>query len=193
MPGALFSVGLNGFTQSGTFTMAPYVPTAYKLAGPSYTPASHPVLEIVLAQQVGTVAFDPANSLGLAAPKIALVLDLGAGNATGHIDADTLALFYTLQTGQPSTLSGTLRTALATPVSDQAAASQAFIAQNILFVPSNHFQINGCALASVNCVLTSLFPQIPIGNPFKDLAIGRFNDPLDDPDLLLPNVSDRDY
>ena len=193
MPGALFSVGLNGFTQSGTFTMAPYIPTAYKLSGQSYTPANHPVLEIVLTQQLGTVAFDPGASLGLAAPKIALVLDLGAGNTTGHIDADTLALFYTQQTGVPSTLFGTLRTALGTPVADQAAASQAFIAQNIIFVPSNHFQINGCALSSVNCVLTALFPQIPIGNPFKDLAIGRFNDPLDDPDLLLPNVSDRDY
>jgi filamentous hemagglutinin len=193
VPGALFNVGAGGFTQTGTFTMAAYTPTAYKLSGPSYTQANHPVLEIVLTNQTGAIAFDPATTLGLMAPKVSVIVDIGTGSATGNINADTLALFYTQQTGLPSIFTGTLRTALGIPVTGQAAASQAFIAQNILYVPSNHFQMNGCALSSVNCVLTSLFPQVIVANPFKDIAFGRFADPLDDPDLLLPNVSDRDY
>ena len=193
MPGALFTAGLGGFTQTGTFTMQPYTPTAYKLSGPAYTPATHPVLDIVLSAQTGTIAFDPATGKGLAAPKVAIVLDVGAGNATGRIDADTLALFYTQQTGPSSYLTGTLRTALGIAVSDQAAATQAFIAQNGNYVPSNHFQMNGCALSSVNCVLTSLFPQVIVTNPFKDIVFARIADSLDDPDLLLPNVTDRDY
>ena len=193
MPGALFNAGLGGFTQTGTFTMQPYAPTAYKLSGASYTPAIHPVLDIVLTGGAGTIAFDPLTSVGLAAPKVAVVIDVGTGNATGHIDADTLALFYTQQAGLPTGLFGTLRTSSGNPVSDQAAATQAFIAQNANYVPSNHFQMNGCALSSVNCLLTSLFPQAIVTNPFRDLMVGRFSDPLDDPDLLLPNVSDRDY
>ena len=193
MPGALFNAGLGGFTQTGTFTMQPYTPTAYTLSGALFTPATHPVLEIVLTGRAGTIAFDPLTSAGLAAPKVAVVTDVGAGNATGHIDADTLALFYTQQVGLPTGLFGTLRTRIGGSVSDQAAATQAFIAQNANYVPSNHFQMNGCALSSVNCLLTSLFPQGIVANPFRDLMIGRFSDPLDDPDLLLPNVSDRDY
>ncbi len=193
VPGALFTAGLGGFTQSGTFTMQPYTPTAYKVPATAYATAAHPVLEIILSAHAGTIAFDPATAKGLVAPKVAIVLDVGTGNSTGRINADSLALFYTQLTGLPTALLGTLRTAQGVAVSDQAAATQAFIAQSGNYVPSNHFQMNGCALSSVNCVLTSLFPQIPITNPFKDLMIGRFSDPLDDPDLLLPNVSDRDY
>ena len=78
-------------------------------------------------------------------------------------------------------------------VSDSSAASQAFISLNNAYIPSNHFQMNGCAVSSVNCVLVSSIQQIPILNPFKEIEIGRITDRFDDPELLLPNVSDRDY
>ena len=191
--GAHFEVGVGGFKQTGTFTIAQYAPTSYTLSGLIYPTVAYPlqVLEIVLSGQSGAVAFDPTK--GLSAPTTSLVLNIGNGSASGRIDADTLALFYTGLVGPPSSMTGTLRTALHVAVSDQSAATQAFIAQNGNYVPSNHFQMNGCALSSVNCVLTSLFPQIPVINPFRDLILGRLTDPLDDPDLLLPNVSDRDY
>jgi hypothetical protein len=120
-------------------------------------------------------------------------LTLGSGNATGRINVDDLAIFYSTASGSATSLVGTLRTATGESVSDQSAASQAFVAQNDVYVPSIHFQINNCAISSISCIVIPPFAVIPILNPLKDLFVDYFSDDTDDPDLLLPNVSDRDY
>jgi hypothetical protein len=151
----------------------------------------HPDLDIRLTAGSGTIAFDPTS--GLFAPTTNLLLTIGTGNATGRINADTVALFYSGQPVTPTLLTGTLHTATGAPVSAQSAASEGFVAENGVYAPNIHFQINSCAISSINCVVIQPFSGIPIINPFTDLSIGFFDDQLDDPDLLLPNVSDRDY
>ena len=179
-PGAHIQVGPEGFQQDGLLTVKAYS---------SFT--IHPVLDIRLAAGVGTIVLDPPNLVS--GPTMTLILHVGGGNATGNLNADSLAIFYTSLNGLPTVLNGTLHTIGGLAVSDSSAASQAFVGLNGTYVPSNQFQMNGCAVSSVNCVLVSSIQQIPILNPFKDIEIGRSTDRFDDPELLLPNVSDRDY
>ena len=54
------------------------------------------------------------------------------------------------------------------------------------------FRINGCAIASVNCVLIPI-QSIPAANPLNNFVIGSIFDPTDQDDLLLPLVSDEVY
>jgi hypothetical protein len=54
------------------------------------------------------------------------------------------------------------------------------------------FRINGCPIASVNCILLT-FQGLPAANPLNNFAIGSIFDPTDQDDLLLPLVSDEVY
>lgn len=185
--GAHFLVGAAGFTQSGVLSVLPF--NAATAAGSVAT--THPALDIRLTTGGGTIAFDQAQ--GLSASSTSLLVTLGdTGSATGRINADDLVVFYTGTFGAATSLFGTLHTASGAPVSDTAAASQAFIARDGQFVPSNHFQVNACAITAVNCVLISPFSVVPVVNPLKDLPSAFAGGQVDDPDLLVPNVSDRD-
>ena len=158
-PGAHFLVGTGGFQQNGLLTVQSYV--APNSVGAVTT--VHPDLDIRLTTGSGTIAFDP--TVGLVAPTTDLLLTIGTGNATGRINADALALFYSGQPVTPTLLSGTLRTATGDPVSDQSAASEGFVAQNNAYAPNTHFQINSCAISSINCVVIPAFSGVPIINP----------------------------
>ncbi len=106
--------------------------------------------------------------------------------------ADTIAVFYTGTSGNPTNLLATLHTSAGIAVSGQAAASEAFIALDRIFIPSNHFQVNACSFSSINCVTIPPFASVPIFNPLRDLPTEFLTDESDDPDLLIPNVSDQE-
>ncbi|HVY13687.1 MAG TPA: hypothetical protein VHB27_00565, partial [Rhodopila sp.] len=186
-PGAHILTGTGGFTQTGFLDVLPYTATT----GEGSVVTVHPELDIRLTQGGGLVSFDPLQ--GLNAPTTSLLLSLGdTGRAQGKILADSLAVFYLNTIGGPTQLSATFFTAGGVEVAGQAAASQSFIAKNGLFVPSNHFQVNACAVSSINCILISPFATLPLINPLKDLPTDFLSEEDNDPDLLIPNVSDRE-
>ena len=184
-PGAHFYVGAAGFHQIGLLTVMS--------DGTVSSPKATSWLDFVLTGGTGQIDLDPPSPQGVSAPNTTIFLHLGtAGYATGVINADALAIYYSSPGARPTILTATLRTLQGVPVSDSSAASQAYISFNGVYIPSNQFQVNGCAVSSVNCVLVSSVQQVPILNPFKDIEIGRITDRFDDPELLLPNVSDLD-
>lgn len=123
----------------------------------------------------GTVRFG-----NLVAPRTNLVLDLGAGFATGPIDVNSLLV---LGNGGGTSLSG---------IVNNFGGSQAAGVSIIAPISATNYRINSCVIASVNCVL---IPQetAPVSTPSHDLTIATPRQDEDDPDLVVPNVSDRDY
>ena len=54
------------------------------------------------------------------------------------------------------------------------------------------FQVNSCAIGTVNCIVLPL-EILPLGNPLEEFSIGSLFGSDDDDDLFLPLVSRRDY
>jgi hypothetical protein len=155
------------------------------------TVTTHPELDIRLTNGAGTISFDFTG--GLNAPTTSLLLSLGDnGSAAGKVVADDIAVFYTGTNGNATQLLATLFTSAGVQVVGQAAASQAFIAKDGQFIPSNHFQVNACSISSINCVLISPFATVPVVNPLANLPTEFLTDESDDPDLLIPNVTDQE-
>jgi len=131
---------------------------------------------------VGDVAFDLTN--GLNGPGTTLIIDvLGAGTVTGNMAVKGLFVGYPEGITATVNLSGSVD-----GLAGDAAASAAAIAPQ----QNTHFRFNSCAIASVNCIVIPA-QSVPPMNAAQDLNIGNFRDSDDDSDLLLPNVSDRDY
>ena len=108
------------------------------------------------------------------------------GTVTGNLDAGSLLV---LGAGGSANLFGT--------VAGQTLFGAAYVSQiNPAF--SQSYQINNCAIASISCVATQgsfIYPQSflrpdIISQDVIDLSPTRDRD---DPTLLLPNISDRDY
>ena len=116
----------------------------------------------------------------LSGPSAELILFTGPGTATGQINVGDLFVFggagATNLTGTVSGLNGS------------AAARASLIAPQ----PNTNYRINGCPIRSVNCILLPLATVAPT-DPLQDLTIGQARDDEDDDDVLLPNVSDKDY
>jgi hypothetical protein len=123
----------------------------------------------------GAVAFT-----NLTAPRTNLILNLGAGFATGTIDVNSLLI---LGNGGGAALVGTV---------ENFGGSQAAGVSVIAPLAASNYRINSCVVSSVNCVL---LPQetVPVTNPVADLVITMPQQDEDDPDLVVPNVSDRNY
>jgi len=121
---------------------------------------------------------------GLSAATSILFVNLGAtARASGIIQVDNLYLAYVRASPGSAEFTGTIGA-----VGGQAAAQIGSIspAQNAFY------RINACPLASVSCfvVSTELPPQ---SNPIQDLDIRPARDSVDEADVLLPNVSGRDF
>ncbi len=129
----------------------------------------------------GTVAF---GSSGLSAPTSWLILDLvGQGaRSTGNIDVKHLDAIFSPRA------SGTALTGMVNGLSGNAAAGAANIAPGT----NSSFQVNGCPIASINCVLLTT-QGIPAASPLNNFVIGSIFNPTDEDDLLLPLVSDEVY
>jgi hypothetical protein len=149
--------------------------------------------------QVGNVTISPTAGNGLAMVRMQLpasggaitfanlqaattdlLLYIGSGSATGHVTLDSL--FVSGRQGTTD-LTGWLN-----GLSGQAAAR----AGDVTPLPDSHYRFNSCPIQSVNCILLPL-EGVPPNNPLHDLAVGAARNDQDDPDLLLPNVSDTDY
>lgn len=138
----------------------------------------------------------------LLAPSTNVVLHIGTGRASSrggtNIDVENLFLFY--RSGAPSvdlfgTVNGQTGSGAAT-ISRIARETTTLAfgptpAGALVFEPSPVFQINQCGITSVNCVLTSTL-QVPPQLPLPALYVLPPINVLDDPDLLLPFISDED-
>ena len=136
---------------------------------------------IVRIDAVHGIQFSP---IGLNAPATWLILGLTGANAKamGPIVAKDLDLVSTGQ-GSGASLTGTLNGLIG-----NAAAGAGHILPNINTI----FQINGCPISSVNCVLLPT-QGIPQASPLRDYVAGSIFNPGDEEDLLLPLVSDEVY
>jgi len=143
------------------------------------TPTTSP--SIVRIDSSGVITLDP--SAGIVAPNSWLILGLGSdakatgGIAVANLDAVSVGL-----------AAGTALTGSVGGLVGNAAAGAA----NIAPVANSTFKINGCPIASVNCVLLTT-QGIPAASPLRDFVIGSIFNPTDDDDLMLPLVSDEVY
>ena len=176
------ATGRDAFVQTGTTTVLP------------------------LSFATNTLRIDPATVTlaNLLAGSTNLVLSPGAGGtATGNLTAANLLV---LGSGGSTTLFGT--------VAGQTGFNAAYVSQISPSFNVNYL-LNGCAIASVTCAPPVPAPApIPVAPPLVIADFQSFILPLsflrpdiltldvlnlsvtrdrDDPTLLLPNISDRDY
>ena len=163
---------------------------AFFEAGTSFT-ANNPAISPFVAGGTSTVRIDLTSGRGtivlntLNSRSTDLILDLGGGSGTGNnIAVRNLDVRYTgMGFGSGSLKLNNVEVA---GQFGTAAAGAALVFPQ----PSREYQINSCAVASVNCIV--LRPQaVPIGNPLKELSLSFFRDQDDDRDLLVPNISDQ--
>jgi hypothetical protein len=164
-PGAYLRAG--SFQQVGTATVAPLN------GGPT-------TLRIDITSATGNVMFDAHG--GLTANTTDLIVDLTGGTLGGLIFVKTLDLRYVPGAGNAN-LAGTVNGLGGPP-----AAGVSYITP----LPNPRYQINGCPITAVNCILLSV-AAVPVINPLQDIYLGVLGNPQDDDDLLLPDVSERDY
>jgi hypothetical protein len=152
------------------------------------------VLRLALPQSGGLLALE-----NLDAPEMALTLDLSSGTATGQLNVASLQIDAT---GGSAALSGSVGT--------QSGAGAATIARIVPSVSAD-YMLNGCTIGAVNCgISASALAQAAalLEPPSADKVLGAVRKRLlflagqitlgiarDEvaPELLLPNVSDRDY
>ncbi len=154
--------------------------------------AANPVLDLTSRNMV--LGGAPGGIFG---PQTNLFLNLGSnGLAVGNINVDFLAIFYTRSPQQKTLLTGQLRSTAGAVVTGNAAAGTARLGfgtgPDFIFRPDAKFELNGCPIASVNCVILSGFSQVPI-LPLFDISIEIARDRKDDLDILLPDVSDTEF
>jgi filamentous hemagglutinin family protein len=177
--------GFNGVAFAGTYT--PPLDTSYILVTEAGGGS--------VFQQLGTTVINPSGgdglriqangagvvSLGnLEAPGISLILDAGVGQSVGTLDVGGLAI---VGNSGSADLTGVVN-----GFSGKVAARVSLIDP----APNRNYQINACPLQSVNCTVLSV-QTVPVPTLSNDITIGAITDNRDDPDLLLPNVANRDY
>ncbi len=177
LPGSFFQVlpgadGTAAINQVGLTTIVPY-------SGGTST------VRFGLPASGGTLSLNALN-----ADSSSLVLSLGSGTATGTIDAASLSVFAS---GGSAEFGGRVNGLTGF---DAAQVSQ--ISPNV----SNAYTLNGCAIGAQSCSVQSSLPATLTAAPSSvirpdilsldvlDLSVTRDRD---DPTLLLPNISDRDY
>jgi filamentous hemagglutinin family protein len=135
--------------------------------------------------QVGIEGRGDAKFASLIAPdaQLLLVLEQG-GSASGTLDVAGLNVFYT---------DGTLPSAPVVLQGDVGGRG-GFAAAAVGFshhLPNVNYQINGCPIESINCILLSPL-LVPIVDPVNDYAEGTQRKRHQD-DEALPNVGEEDY
>ena len=159
-PGAYFETA-SAFSQTGT--------TRVLAIG------SQATVRVDLTSGGGTVVFSDLN-----APTSNLAIGSGAGSATGQLVVNQLSLLF----------SGTSGSARLAGIVHQQSGNGAAAASAIFPRPDRQFQVNGCAVSSINCIV--LNPQlVPVFNPLKELSLSFFREQEDDPELLVPNVTEQ--
>ena len=179
LPGSYFQVvpgsaGTATINQVGVTTVASYS-------------GGLPTVRFDLPASGGSLRFSALN-----ADSSNVVLSLGSGNGTGTIDATSLTV---LGSGGSGEFGG--------QVSGRTDFTAAEISQ-ISPIVSNAYTLNGCAIGAESCssqttLLSTLTAALTASSVIRpdiltldvlDLSVTRDRD---DPTLLLPNISDRDY
>jgi filamentous hemagglutinin family protein len=154
------------FRQTGTATVLP-------LDGPQAT------MQLTITG-TGAATFEK-----LYAPSTQLLLSLlRGGSAKGRIDVAGLNVFFTpgLKPRIPTLLTGRVGKYTGTAA---AGAGFSHARANI------NYQVNGCPIQSLNCVLLSPV-VVPVVDPVQDYFVGTTRHRHDDDDAL-PNVGEADY
>ncbi len=148
-------------------------------------------LVLPLSGSTATLRLDlPAagGSLALAnlsAPSTNLVLSLGTGRATGQIEAASLLV---IGSGGSAGLTGSVGGNTGFTAAETSNIEPGF---NVRYL------LNGCAIASASCTVqpSFLLPQSFLRPDLLSLSLLDLTvtQDRDDPSLLLPNISDRDY
>lgn len=124
------------------------------------------------------------NGSGLIAPRTWFILGLSnAARASGNIDV----LWLDTVTSGPAAGGGAALSGSVGGLGGNAAAGTSYIEPG----SNSAFRINGCPIASLNCMPT--FQGLPAASPLNSFVIGSIYDPNDEDDLLLPLVSDEVY
>jgi hypothetical protein len=194
LPGVVIATGSAGsFLHTQAFATLPtrangtagayfYTANFVESGGFTVTGLGNSTASTLRIDSVGDVAFDLTN--GLNGPGTTLIMDvLGTGTVTGNVAMKGLFVGYPEGITASMDLSGSVD-----GMTGDAAAQAAAIAPQ----QNTHFRFNSCAIASVNCIVIPV-QSVPPMNAAQDLNIGNFRDSDDDSDLLLPNVSDKDY
>jgi len=128
----------------------------------------------------------------LNAPTTSLVLDLNSGSGTGtRVTIGSLTALYTgIGFGGFGTPAGSSGLNLTDSTVGGQAGQAAAAGSRIAPVPNQDYRVNGCAIASVNCIVLRA-QLLPVGNPLKEIALGFLREQDDDRDLLVPNISDQ--
>jgi hypothetical protein len=160
--------------------------------------AARQTVQLSLTGRGGTIAFDPASGAGWFGPTTQLLLDLNsAGRATGNINVAGLNVYYS--GSAPGAGGGSILTGSVNGFNGTEAAASGFVHS----LPSIDYQLNGCPIESLSCVLLlPPMPQlvaltsttlVPWGGALPELDITIVHRRQDDDDLILPNVAEQDY
>ena len=121
---------------------------------------------------------------GLLATTTTVFLNLGSrANLAGQFQVAGLHIAYPRSSAGSADLSGTVR-----GVGGQAAAQISTVTPT----PNALYRINACPIASVSCFVVST-ERLPQSIPVRDLEIRPARDTIDETEVLLPNVSRRDF
>jgi hypothetical protein len=171
----------NGLTTLGAYLYAGSVIQT----GTSFTVSNLPgtqesILSITLSTGGGGTLQFSGN--GLVAPTTWLIVSVSNGQAGGPIDVAALDFNYAPPPGRAD-FTGTIN-----GNSGAAAAGAAYIQPQ----PNSNFQIDGCPIHAVNCVLLAT-QGVPTTNPTNDINVGAPLNQENPEDLVLPVVSDERY
>jgi hypothetical protein len=121
---------------------------------------------------------------GLSARNTWLVIELlgNGAKSKGSINAEALDLYFSTQVqATGAALAGTV---------DGLGGEAAAGASHIVPSTGNSYQVNGCPISSINCVLLTT-QGVPTASPLRDFVFGSIFNLTDEDDLLLPLVSDQ--
>ena len=168
-PGVYFQT--TNFTQTGNTAITPINPTPG-------APDATAVIDPLPNTSAVTVKFQTLNG-----QNTDLVIRLGTGTATGG-PLTLRNLFITYSGTGTSTVNDLIGTIDGLPGIVAAGAAR------IADMPNRNYQINGCAISSVNCVV--LQPTlVPVGNPLKELSLNFFREQDERFELMVPNITDQ--
>ena len=192
LSGTITTTGLPVGTQLGSATpVSPGTSFSVTSSGTGATPTIHNAGLLSFVPEAGaatnTVRFQLPGNGGalifdnLSGPQTALLLFTNSGGtATGQINAYQL---YVVGSAGSTTLIGSI----ANYTGPEAARAAGIKPQ-----PQTAYRLNACPIGSVNCVLIPLAALPPL-NPLRDFVLDAGANDNGDDELLLPDVSSKDY
>jgi hypothetical protein len=140
----------------------------------------------------GRASSAPGGDAGIDidAGRSAVFLLLDGGSASGTIvSAGRLGIHGT---GGVAELYGSLSDTRGTPVGGAAAATYADSTRPAEPGAITRYRLNGCVVSSVNCIVPSQIAIMPQALPER-VELRLSGGSINDPDVMMPNISAEDY